>query len=82
MPKHSMMTADERTQLLAQPIPFLHHRTYGGAIWAGVRVTDNFYGTEENVPSYRLLKNLEYDGIYKDAVNITIADQIALFSEE
>jgi hypothetical protein len=46
-----------------------------------VQIGNSFNGMDENVPGYRLTKNREYDGIYKDAVNITAADAVALFSD-
>jgi hypothetical protein len=49
--------------------------------WGGVQIGNSFNGMDENVPGYRLTKNREYDGIYRDAVNITAADAVALFSD-
>lgn len=95
------MTAEEREQLLWQPLPPMRNVVYTGALWAGTIVNDNFFAdisgehnANSGVSRYllndaalngriagRITKSQEYDGIYRDAVNITQADAVALFSE-
>lgn len=81
MPKPRTLTHQERQRLVHKPFPSLPHVVSTGAIWAGVQVTDTFFGEAAGPPMQRLQKNVEYDGIYRDAVNITAADAVALFAD-
>ena len=75
------MTHAARQALINKPFPAIRRVVSTGAIWAGVQVTDTFFGEAAGPPMQRLQKNTEYDGIYKDAVNITAADAVALFAD-
>lgn len=80
-PKIRTMTHEERQELIRKPFRPIPRVVSTGAIWAGVQVTDTFFGEAAGPPMQRMQKNVEYDGIYKDAVNITAADAVALFAD-
>jgi hypothetical protein len=80
MDKQLPLTYEQAHALAIAPLPPVRSVTVFGMPWAGVQVTDNFYGND-SVPLQRLMKNNEYDGIYRDSVNVSLADAVALFGD-
>lgn len=90
MPRARMLTYEESHAIAIAPLPRVHGEgrfrgtvTYTGKIWGGVQVADTFYNNfnSEGLWSAKLVKNVEYDGIYKDSVNITAKDAVDLFAD-
>lgn len=75
-----MLTYDQFHPIATRRLPPIRSIVYTGALWGGVQIT-GFFGAQDNTSSYRLLKSQEYDGIYRDVVNITMQEQMVLFGD-
>ena len=71
-----------RQALINRPFPPLRTIVYCGAPWAGTLVTEMILTHPHAVPMLRILKNQEYDGVYRDGVNLSPQDNINLFGEQ
>ena len=72
---------DVRQRLIDRPFPPLRSIVYGGAPWAGTIVTE-FFSQLDTLPLSRILKSHEYDGVYRDGVNLTPRENMVLFGDK